>query len=160
MKKQIGFTLLELMITLIIFGTIVGAAVPKLQSLLERSSIESLTPLFERSLKYARDEAIGKNLTVQILPREVGSDWSQGWKVQYITLGGAVEDLRSFDPLPGSPTFTSTDFSTTNPIKITGTGQVEETGDILLYYPGCTGTQKIQFSLLISGILKKSKIAC
>lgn len=161
MKKQIGFTLIELMVSLVVITTTVAIAVPAFQALLERKSIEAAAQLFERSLKLARDVAITKNTTAQMEPEVSGKDWSQGWVIKYIDPSdGALKTLRSFEPLPGSPTFSSETLGTAKPITIDSTGQADLTGNIDLQYSGCTGNQRIQFQLLISGIMKKGKIAC
>ncbi len=160
MKKQTGFTLLELMVTFIVFGTVLVVAIPSFQALLERKSIESIAPLFERSIKLARTEAIQRNVTVRILPKELGDDWSLGWSIEYTDADNAIVTIRHFDPLPGSPVFSSDDFDTNNPIQIRPSGQAFEIGTLSLYYPGCIGKQMFSFQLLISGILKKDHVEC
>lgn len=160
MKKQTGFTLLELMVTLVIFGTVMVIAIPKFNSLFERKSIESLVPLFERSITLARSEAIRRNTTVSIRPLETGNDWSQGWTVEYTDSDNKTITIRNFDALPGLPIFTSLIFSKARPIQIRSNGQAVVNGLLELHYPGCTGQQQIDLTLLISGNINKAKDTC
>lgn len=161
MKKQIGFTLLELLVTLSISAIALSVAIPSFVSLMDRKSIQSVSPLFERSIKYARSEAIQRGQNVQVLPLITGNDWAKGWTVESVSNDGlSFDTLRNFEALPGSPVFTSDDFDTTTPLVIRPSGEAEVTGNFNLNYPHCTGDEKINYQVLISGLLKKSLTAC
>ncbi len=161
MKKQIGFTLIELMVSLAVIAITLSVAVPGFQSLVERKSIQSIAPLFERSIKYARSEAVQRGQTLQILPSTKGSDWATGWVVQSVAVDGTVTIIRNFEGLPASINFESDDFDTTTPLSLLSTGEADESGgSFTLNYIGCTGIQVINYEVLISGQLKKSLSKC
>ena len=162
LQHQSGLSLIELMVSITIMAVIVSAAVPVMQSLVSRKSQESADKLFERSIKLARSAARsrGASATITVTPNGSGFDWSQGWQIASTDALGAVEIIYRTDALVGRPTFISNTFSRDNPLQIQNTGQSTRSGTFNLYYPGCLGTQQIQYTLLISSTLDKQAIIC
>lgn len=84
---QSGFTLPELMITVLILAIVLGIAVPGLQSLLSQQELRSKVSLLNSTLAYARNEAVSRVETVTICGTGGGNvcngsdDWSNGWMV-------------------------------------------------------------------------------
>lgn len=82
-----GFTLVELMVTLAIFGLLVGMALPSLEGLLLGPRLGSYANSFNASATLARSEAIKRNASVTLCASADGSncatsgDWEQGWIV-------------------------------------------------------------------------------
>lgn len=87
MRRQIGFTLPELMVTLLVLAIVLGMAVPGMQSLLNQQELRSKVGLLASTLAYARNEAVSRVATVAICGTTNGSscngsdDWSAGWLV-------------------------------------------------------------------------------
>lgn len=91
MKKQFvsisGFTLLELLVTVAILVILAGVAVPSFQDTMIRNNIESQIGDLQRSLSYARSEAVSRGARVSICRSSsattcgAGSSWSDGWLV-------------------------------------------------------------------------------
>jgi len=158
MKKQHGFTLIELMITTIILVTIAGIGLPALIELISRHNIQTTAPFFARSIQLARTEAIKRGVTVRVRSKDSTSNWSNGWLIEHGTVLNPTL-IREFDPLPGTPVFTS-NLNNTNLLEIMPNGQTDTTGDFEIYYVHCSGLQRVKYTLLISGILKKELSAC
>lgn len=85
MKPQAAFTIVELMVTVAVVAILLVVAIPSMDYMLVSSRITSKTSDFIRTLNYARTEAVTRNTTIQIIPRDqeelVGSKWSKGWQV-------------------------------------------------------------------------------
>jgi len=156
MKKQNGFTLIELMATTVIMVLLVSVAVPSFKSMFEQKNTPKIAKSFERSIKYARTEAINRNALVQVRSTSGTKDWSQGWYIE-LTNGDLI---RRFNAIPGNPTFTSKTFDDTNKLQIMANGQAISWGEFDLYYSDNCQAGSFSFELLTSGLLKKKENAC
>ena len=87
MKKHTGFTLIELMITLIIVGILLAVGMPSLQSFMRGSQLVASTNELISALHVARSEAIKLNTRVTICESSNGTScattasWKNGWIV-------------------------------------------------------------------------------
>ena len=148
-----GFTLLELMVTLTIVGIVAAIAIPSMSDMVNNSRAERITELFELDLQFARSHAISRGDTVRISPRN--GDIANGWQ---IVAEGSGDILRQRGPLDDGVTITSE--NGLNTVAFTPTGQIEATDRITVRTSGCTGNEDKQFSLLISGQIAVTELAC
>ncbi len=87
MKKHSGFTLIELMITLIIVGILLAVGVPSLRIFMQDNQMVASTNELISALHVARSEAIKLNTSVTICESSDGTDcattgnWENGWIV-------------------------------------------------------------------------------
>ncbi|MEH6344909.1 MAG: GspH/FimT family pseudopilin [Bermanella sp.] len=160
MKKQYGFTLIELMATTAIFAIIVSVAVPSFRDMFEKQNIPGVARQFENSIKLARTEAINRNTTIDIRPTSGTTDWSQGWYLEYTDADDNTELIREFEAIEGSPTFTSTVFDDDTRLQILSNGQAETIGNFNLVYPNNCNAGSFTFQLLNSGLLRKVADIC
>ena len=80
--KQKGFTLLELVTTIIVVAIIVAIGVPSYQTLFERNRLKGAAEAADSVLQNARFEAIKRNRTVQVnVTNTDGSTWCLGIKI-------------------------------------------------------------------------------
>ncbi|SEI46880.1 type IV fimbrial biogenesis protein FimT [Allopseudospirillum japonicum] len=92
--RQTGFTFIELMITLTIFGLLSTMAVPSLRSFILNNRMSAYTSDLVHSLALARTEAIKRAVPIQVCASSDAStcsdngDWSQGWIIR--TLDGDI----------------------------------------------------------------------
>lgn len=119
MKKERGFTIIELMVTVVIAGILMGLAVPAFNTTIRANRMATQANLLIGSLNIARSEAVkaGRTATVCVSsdPNKVTctgeTDWAVGWLVWVDDNGDTVFDAnevrRSNDSLPPNMTFTS-----------------------------------------------------
>ena len=85
--KNSGFTLIEVMIVVAIFGVLLALAAPPLTDFLEDAQARQNTNEFMSSLLLARSEAVTRNQTVSICTADgtaptvcnTSKDWHDGW---------------------------------------------------------------------------------
>jgi type IV fimbrial biogenesis protein FimT len=76
-RKSLGFTLMELMITLAIVAILVGIAVPNFKFQIEQARFTSTSNEIVTALNYARGEAVRRSRPVSV--SRVGTTWQDGW---------------------------------------------------------------------------------
>ncbi|MDZ7787267.1 MAG: GspH/FimT family pseudopilin, partial [Halofilum sp. (in: g-proteobacteria)] len=92
MKRNHGFTLIELMITLIVMGVVIFIAVPNFASLMRNVWASGRTNEFVSAFNIARSEAITRSNTVTVCASDDpmaanpdcsgdGAGWANGWIV-------------------------------------------------------------------------------
>lgn len=85
MRTQLGFTIIELMITVTVAAILMAIAVPGFQDLIANNQRAAVVNDFMASLHIARSEAITRNTRVVVcastdqLTCDAGTDWSKGW---------------------------------------------------------------------------------
>lgn len=103
MKKQSGFSIIELMFTMTIAGVLLAVGVPAFGDLVKNNRISTDTNKIISSLRYARGEAISRDTTVAMVPIVAGTNWTEGWQIRLDVDGnGTFTDagdtvLRSID---------------------------------------------------------------
>lgn len=86
-KRQSAFTLIELMVTLVVLGVVMSAALPSFKSQLSKSSADALSQDLIAALQLARSEAIKRSGYVSLCASEDGASCSgevNGWADGFI----------------------------------------------------------------------------
>ncbi|MBX2883502.1 MAG: GspH/FimT family pseudopilin [Granulosicoccus sp.] len=90
--RQMGFTLTEMMMTVVILGVLMGVAAPSMRAVAQNSRITATHNELTGALQLARSEAVKRRTNVSICARATdtscGEDWRNGWLV--FTDGGAT----------------------------------------------------------------------
>jgi len=104
-RKQTGFTLVELMITLVIAAILIAVAAPNFSAMTQNNRISAQTNQIITAFTFARSEAVKRSATINVTATNpiATDEWGAGWTVSIA--GGA--DLKIFPPLEGSSTLDS-----------------------------------------------------
>lgn len=78
MKRQSGFSLIELMVTLAIAGVLLAYAIPNLREFYLRQNMDARTNDLLVDLVFARAEAINRGESVTLT---ANTNWKDGWAV-------------------------------------------------------------------------------
>ncbi|WP_341521308.1 GspH/FimT family pseudopilin [Pseudomonas sp. G.S.17] len=77
--KQAGFTLVELMVTLVLLAVISLVALPALGEMVDAQRRQDAAQQLASGIRTARTEAILRNQVVTI--HSIDADWSNGWRI-------------------------------------------------------------------------------
>ncbi|RLK48634.1 type IV fimbrial biogenesis protein FimT [Alkalispirillum mobile] len=129
MQTQRGFTLVELMITVIVLAVVAGIAYPSLQWTIARSTTSSDVNRLISDLAFARSEAVQRGLTVTLTPEQ--GNWSSGWQIT----DENAELLRETSALGGQAVTSGAGGQGSGPDSITFTsmGRVDSGSQIIRY---------------------------
>ncbi len=114
MKREHGFTLIELMVTLAIAAILLMVGVPSMRDLILNNRLTAATNTFRSSLNIVRSEAIkqGRDATLCVSSDSATctgeTDWSLGW-IAWVDRDNsgapsADEIVRIVEPLPSTVT--------------------------------------------------------
>jgi len=79
MRRQAGFTIVEMMLVVLIIGILSALAVPSMRSLIRTQQVKTISFDVFASLTLARSEALKRNVSVTMAPG--GGGWATGWTV-------------------------------------------------------------------------------
>ncbi|GAB4292566.1 MAG: type IVa pilus pseudopilin TppE [Thiohalomonadaceae bacterium] len=152
MKKNAGFSLIELIITVAVAATVMWFAIPNLNELVRNNRMVAQVNDVVTALNFARSEAIKRGSQVQIVA--AGGSWASGWDVQLID--GTV--LRTFPALGDGMTLTEAMNATT--ITYDGTGRVLTAATFSLCDSKRTGETGRSISVIATGRVSTSDLTC
>ncbi|WP_198411398.1 GspH/FimT family pseudopilin [Marinimicrobium alkaliphilum] len=85
MRKERGFTLIELIVTLAVLAIVAGFAIPGFNSLIQSNRSVALAEDLLSAVNYARSEAVRRGQRVSLCASDNGTsctgDWVDGWIV-------------------------------------------------------------------------------
>ena len=140
-EVQSGFTLIELMVTLAVFGILSAVGVPAMHNYLTNKQSDGLLRQLISDLNYARDHAITHRTAVVIEPDD---SWSEGWNIRE---SNSSVSLRQADT-PDN-TDISADFS--GSLSFNAFGIATGSGALTVQLDGCSGSRVYLVSVSISG---------
>ncbi len=77
-----GFTLIEMMITLVIAAILLAIGVPSFRALIQNQRMTTTVNEFFAAVNLTRSAALERGMQVRLVPADdAGSDWTQGWIV-------------------------------------------------------------------------------
>lgn len=94
-----GFTMVELMATILILGVVISLALPSMGNLVRDQRVKTAVGDIHATLIFARSEAIKRNKVVGVCSQNAdgsgcqnSTDWARGWIVYVDTDGAGVSD--------------------------------------------------------------------
>lgn len=84
-RRSLGFSLIELMVSLVILGILIGIAVPSYRSIIAEQRVRATVSDLHASIALARSEAIKRNRQITLAPATGG--WSAGWGIASPAVG-------------------------------------------------------------------------
>lgn len=152
-----GMTLIEIMVVLVIMGIIASFAVPSWRGQMSQKNLDGMAKVFEQSIRLARAEAIQRNVEVRIRPIAAGSDWSNGWRIEFTNAANANEIIRQFEPQSSNLVLSSATFNSSSPMTFSPSGAVNTTGFLNMLYSNCADSKKMFiYNMLASGIMQRT----
>ncbi|MGL5814392.1 MAG: GspH/FimT family pseudopilin [Aeromonas sp.] len=165
MFAPLGFTLIELMVTVALLSILLMLGVPSFNSLIKSMNLTTQANQFVASVQLARSEAVRRNRNV-LLSAQAGNaalHWERGWQVWIDSNGNgsldAGELIRQFDSLDGN-----TLSSDTAVLRFTNTGFLDgrtPQGHIFSLTPtSCSGEMARDISINGTGHPSVEESAC
>ncbi|WP_444929599.1 GspH/FimT family pseudopilin [Microbulbifer sp. SSSA002] len=175
-QRQAGFTLIEMMITLVVLAVLVSIAVPSFTDMMNNSRSVALAEDFAGALNYTRSEAVRRGDRVSICASSDGAscgatnNWSQGW---IVFADGATTDsagtpvvsevIRVWDISDSNAAITVTQTSgTTNFIRYTDVGTLGRftQTSVVAKNSNCTASNARTITVGAAGLITIAKTDC
>jgi type IV fimbrial biogenesis protein FimT len=177
--KQTGFTLIELMVAVGVFGLVIVFALPNFNRMMVNNQASNLGMETITAINYARSEAVKRASRVSICPANpnedtclTSSDWNKGWMMFVDTatsdsaatpvVGTIIKRWNSFsvrDQISVKSGSTEVNF-----LRFTATGALgwkdNNSRVITTYTQKCKGTNQSEITVNVAGMVRSTKIAC
>lgn len=163
MKRNFGFTLIELMVSLAVLVVLISVAIPSFMNLIQNSRSAALANSLVIALNVARSESVKRNALVNLCPSSDGAtcmatpDWTAGWIAQQN--GGAT--LQVWGAPDTGAVIAQTGGATT--IQFDGSGRMTLPAAAVIFnsrYPNCSGDQARRIRVSTTGRVSVIRTAC
>jgi len=168
MKRQTGFTIIELMITMILIAVVAAVAVPSFRTMVQNNRIATQANGFITAINLARSEAVKRGRDVYVSSSSGNTAWGGGWRLWVDDNGNGSEDaselLRVFEALEGGTTLTSVNGHTEVRYLANGYIFLANAGDPVptfeLRIPDCTGDSARDIEINFVGRPSVTRVNC
>ena len=155
-----GFTLVELMVTLVVAAIILSIGIPSFTSSIRNNRTAAMTNELVTALHLARSEAVKRGQTVKFCPTTDGancaasSDWQTGW----LLLDASGNLLRAWDALSGDASLSGP--AAALQYRPTGFLNATATVSFQLRASGCGAGEGRDISVSVTGRPSVAKVDC
>ncbi|MFZ6657579.1 GspH/FimT family pseudopilin [Undibacterium sp. TJN19] len=174
-SKLAGFSLVELMVTLVIMSILTAIAYPSFQRSMQRARVTSEATSFSSDLAYAKGMA--KKSSTENKTRRVsvcassdgatctGGSWNSGRIIFYddngdgIVTSGKDQVLQVRGPVTGTTVISVTNFKTGGIIQFNSLGEVGIAGVVKICDSSLGGNSGTAYSVLLSGLINANRTA-
>jgi type IV fimbrial biogenesis protein FimT len=167
-RRHRGFTLIELMITLVLAAIIVSLATPSFQNIIQNNRAATQSNELLAALSLARSEAVKRGARVSLCPSTNqtsctgGTNWADGWIAFRDTAANDAaapvvdgDPIRVWGALRGGATLTGP-----ANIRFRPMGDVINADVFEHRVPGCSGDQGRDIAVNIAGRAMVTRVAC
>ena len=169
-SRSQGFTLVELMVTLIVGMVFLALAIPSMGWFVNNNRVAGLSNDFTKAVTMARSESLKRGIPVSICSSTdqatcaASTDWSTGWIVFTDNSGtaGTLDNTDALiyiqDALKGNITFNTT----VNSVQYNTTGSLATASNITfsLTPQNCSSNQKRDITIRPQGYSTVAKASC
>jgi len=175
MARETGFTLMELIVTIVVVSILVAIGVPSFIAIMQNNRAAAMTNEFVSSLNLARSEAIKQGVPVTVCASANANQtacggagtWTNGWIVftdpdSDGTLASVNDRIKVREALPTGATFATTQSRVTyapTGFVIVG-GGAGAGGLYTLAATGCTGDYGRAVTISNTGRVAVAAVAC
>jgi type IV fimbrial biogenesis protein FimT len=164
-RQQRGFNLIELMLGITVLAIVLGLGVPSFIDMIRENRLISQSNDLLIALNFTRSEALKRGLRVTVCPGTAtactgGTDWNAGVLVFTDDIG-TVGTLDAGDEALQSWPAATSGFTAGGPASITFLPNgAQALAQIDVYKSGCTGQNKRQITVALTGRVGMTKVAC
>ncbi|MDQ2078124.1 GspH/FimT family pseudopilin [Marinimicrobium sp. ABcell2] len=173
MRRMRGFTLIELVVTMVVLAIVVAFAIPNFNTMVRDSRSTTLGDDLIAAINYARAEAVKRGGRVSLCASSNGTacigNWTDGW---IVFTDGATSDtaalavttvLRNWEAPNVNASITVTqNGADTNFFRFTGVGALARAGNVVISskIEGCTGDSARTITVNRGGVARATNADC
>jgi type IV fimbrial biogenesis protein FimT len=160
-RRSYGFTMIELMVTLVVLGILLGVGVPSFRLFLVNARTSAVANDITSAINLARSEAVKRAEPVTVCPSDDGADcdgaWTDGWIVRLAAGGDPLRVWRE----PAAGTDITQTPAANRPIDFGALGE-RITGDtaLVMQVEGCRGQRARRLEIGPAGRVSVQRVAC
>jgi prepilin-type N-terminal cleavage/methylation domain-containing protein len=160
--RQTGFTLIEVMITILVGGIVLAVGLPSFADFTKSNRLAAQTNSVLTALHLARSEAVNRGHNMRVLPIAASTDWAQGWQVRLDVDNDGTTDaedtvLRNYDAIKKATLVGDADNVT---YQSSGFITTTSANTITLTASECTAEDIRVISVKLSGLVSSARQAC
>jgi type IV fimbrial biogenesis protein FimT len=160
-RRQHGFTMIELMITLVIAGILLAIGVPSYRAVLQNARSAAVASDLTTAINLARAESIRRGEPVTVCPSSNATTCSGAWTAGWITRVPSSGDVLRVWEAPTPGTVVTQTPSANTALNFGSLGELTS-GDTVLVasVDGCTSDRARSLTLGASGRVSVSRTNC
>lgn len=160
-RRSHGFTMIELMVTLAVFGILLAVGVPSFNNFMVNARTSALTNDFTSAVNLARSEAVKRATQVTVCPSEDGTECSGAWTDGWIAIVDASDELLRAWRAPVDNAVIAQTPAANSAIDFGALGQrVSAETALGIEVSGCRGNRARRIEVGPAGRISVERVAC